>query len=211
MAPDPWVRRCSTAADLALGASSDLLTNNGDITAITNSNAGAITLTSAQARAAGVNDGAGSAMSKVTGGSLIVTGVSVEGRKRRFTLQQLVDEPWILPPRGVPVRVRIDSAFLAAAGRTPADVIESASLLVNQQILDNERRFALMPDHAAGHYARRGLVARVNCTLPEIFGPLTLFTLQDAKPMPAALMLLEALRQVAPEAVAGDAAPQARD
>ena len=141
----------------------------------------------------------------------IVTGVSVEGRKRRFTLQQLVDEPWILPPRGVPVRVRIDSAFLAAAGRTPADVIESASLLVNQQILDNERRFALMPDHAAGHYARRGLVARVNFTLPEIFGPLTLFTLQDAKPMPAALMLLEALRQVAPEAVAGDAAPQARD
>ena len=64
-------------ADLALGGASDLLANNGDITAITNSNAGVITLTSAQVLAAGVNDGVGSVLSKVTGGSLIVTGVAV--------------------------------------------------------------------------------------------------------------------------------------
>jgi DNA-binding transcriptional LysR family regulator len=141
----------------------------------------------------------------------IVTGVSVEGRKRRFTLEKLVDEPWILPPRGVPVRVRIDSAFLAAAGRTPVDVIESASLLVNQQILHNERRFALMPDHAAAHFARRGLIARVACQLPEILGPLTLFTLHDAEPLPAAVRLFESLRYVAREAAAGETRPLAVD
>jgi DNA-binding transcriptional LysR family regulator len=138
----------------------------------------------------------------------IVTGLSVAGRRRRFTLEQLVDEPWILPPRGVPVRVRIDSAFLAAAGRTPVDVIESASLFVNQQILHNERRFALMPDHAAAHFARRGLIARVACQLPEIFGPLTLFTLRDAAPLPAAVRLFDALRQVAREAAAGEMTPR---
>ena len=65
------------ATDLAFGGSSDLLANNAMLFAITNSNAGAITLTSAQVQAAGVNDGAGSVLSNVTGGSLIVTGVAV--------------------------------------------------------------------------------------------------------------------------------------
>jgi DNA-binding transcriptional LysR family regulator len=133
----------------------------------------------------------------------IVTGVSVDGRKPRFTLRELVDEPWILPPRGVPVRVRIDTAFLAAAGRAPIDVIESASLLVSQQILHNDRRFALMPEHVAAHFARRGLLARVVCPIPDIRGPLSLFTLRDTTPLPAVRLLLESLRAVAGE-VAGE-------
>ena len=65
------------ATDLALGASSDILDHLDDITSIANSNAGAITLTAAQVLFAGVNDGAGSALSKVTGGTLIVTGATV--------------------------------------------------------------------------------------------------------------------------------------
>lgn len=129
----------------------------------------------------------------------IVTGIAVEGRRPRFTLRQLVDEPWILPPRGVPVRMGIDTAFLAAAGRLPMDVIECASLLVIQQMLLSERRFAMMPEHVAAHYARRGLVARVSCALPDIRGPLSLFTLHDAALLPAARLLQEALRAVAGE------------
>ena len=65
------------ATDLALGASSEILGRLDDITAIANANAGAITLTASQVLFAGVNDGAGSALSKVTGGSLIVTSVTV--------------------------------------------------------------------------------------------------------------------------------------
>ena len=64
-------------ADLALGASSDILDDLSQISAITNSNAGVITLTAAQVLFAGVNDGAGSAMSKLTGGTLVVTGGTV--------------------------------------------------------------------------------------------------------------------------------------
>ncbi len=127
----------------------------------------------------------------------IVTGIAVEGRRPRFTLRQLVDEPWILPPRGVPVRMGINMAFLAAAGRLPMDVIECASLLVIQQMVLSERRFAMMPEQVAAHYARSGLVARVSCTLPDIRGPLSLFTLRDAALLPAARLLQESLRIVA--------------
>ena len=65
------------STDLALGAGSHILGDLSLVSGITNSNAGAVTLTAAQVLFAGVNDGAGSAMSKVTGGTLVVTGGTV--------------------------------------------------------------------------------------------------------------------------------------
>lgn len=129
----------------------------------------------------------------------VVTGVGQRGWRSRRSLATLVDAPWILPPQGVPARQRLDAAFLAAAGRVPRDVIESASLLVNQQLLDEGGRFALMPEHVATHYARRGLVAPVACDLPDIHGPLALVTLSERRLLPAAASFLDGLRQVVSE------------
>ena len=64
-------------ADLAAGASSAILANIGLIGGIAASPAGTITLTDAQVRYAGVDDGAGSALSLMTGETLVVTGVPV--------------------------------------------------------------------------------------------------------------------------------------
>lgn len=129
----------------------------------------------------------------------VVTGVGQRGLRSRRGLATLVDAPWILPPQGVPARQRLDAAFLAAAGRVPRDVIESASILVNQQLLDEGGRYALMPEHVAAHYARRGLVARVACDLPDIYGPLALVTLRERRLLPAAAGFLDGLRQVVAE------------
>ena len=63
-------------ADLA-GGSSDLAANWDQIIALTNSDAGTIVLTESQVRAAHVNDGAGSVLSHLSGGSLTVTDVLV--------------------------------------------------------------------------------------------------------------------------------------
>ncbi len=65
------------ASDLAAGGASGILSQLSSITAITNSNAGAITLTAAQVLATHVDDGAGSALSKVAGGSLVITGATI--------------------------------------------------------------------------------------------------------------------------------------
>lgn len=63
-------------ADLIAG-SSHILGHLGAISAIAVNDAGTISLTVAQIEAAGVDDGAGSALSKTTGETLIVTGVKV--------------------------------------------------------------------------------------------------------------------------------------
>ena len=63
-------------ADLTSGSSS-ILANLGAISSIAVSPAGTITLTNARVQAAGVDDGAGSALAKMTGETLIVTGVPV--------------------------------------------------------------------------------------------------------------------------------------
>src|SRR6185312_727453 len=64
-------------ADLVAGGSSDILPNLATISSITVSPAGAITLTEAQLTAAGVDDGVNSALAKMSGGTLAVTGVTV--------------------------------------------------------------------------------------------------------------------------------------
>ena len=63
-------------ADLVSG-SSGILANLGAIAGIAVSPAGTITLSDAQVLVAGVDDGAGSALAKMTGESLVVTGVPV--------------------------------------------------------------------------------------------------------------------------------------
>ena len=54
-----------------ISGSSDILANLGDITAVTVSDSGQISLTKAQVELAGVNDGTGSAMDLMTGGTLL--------------------------------------------------------------------------------------------------------------------------------------------
>ena len=63
-------------ADLVSG-SSNILANLGAITGITLDPAGTISLTDAQVQVAGIDDGAGSALAKMTGETLVVTGVPV--------------------------------------------------------------------------------------------------------------------------------------
>jgi DNA-binding transcriptional LysR family regulator len=128
---------------------------------------------------------------------LVVTDSRQRFRTKVMDLAQLVDRPWILPPHGVPVRQRLDAAFMASAGRVPMDVIESASILVNQQLLDEGGRFALMPENVAHHYGKLGLVSIVKVSLPEISGQLTLAGLADRVPMPVVSDFLEDLRTVA--------------
>jgi len=128
---------------------------------------------------------------------LVVTDSRQRFGAKSIDLAQLVDRPWILPPHGVPVRQRLDAAFMASAGRVPRDVIESASILVNQQLLDEGGLFALMPENVAHHYGKLGLVSIVKVSLPEISGQLTLAGLADRVLMPVVSDFLEDLRTVA--------------
>ena len=63
-------------ADLTAGGDSLILPNLASITGITVSPAGTITLTEAQVQTANVDDGAGSALAKMSGETLHVTGVA---------------------------------------------------------------------------------------------------------------------------------------
>lgn len=128
--------------------------------------------------------------------------VVVAGPQRNFPartlgLERLVDEPWILPPAGVIARQRLDSAFLAAAGRTPRNVIESASILVNQTLLQETAMLALMPLQVAAYYAQRGLVRRVPAKLPEILGTVAMLTLRDRPALAQVQAFVASIREAA--------------
>jgi DNA-binding transcriptional LysR family regulator len=134
---------------------------------------------------------------------VVVSGTQRRPARRAVGLDQLVDEPWILPPRHVPARQRLDAAFLAAAGRTPTDIIECAVAALNQTLLQTRPMLALMPDRLAAEYARHRLVHRVPVTLPDIRGPVALVMLADRPPLPLVARFLDCLRAGVPPASGG--------
>ncbi len=97
-------------------------------------------------------------------------------RARRVTPQECVDQPWILPPRHIPLRNLIDSFFVRKAGRAPARVIESVSVHTNQALLRELNGLGILPTNTALRYQDEGQLRVVALDLGEIAGPLAIIT-----------------------------------
>lgn len=117
--------------------------------------------------------------------------------RRRIALASLVDEPWILPPPGTAVRQEMDGRFAREAGRQPGNVVESVSLLTNQTLLEEGGMLGLLPEAAARHYARNGLLKVLPVELDRLVGPVALITRAASAPTPAATEAIRVLTEVA--------------
>jgi DNA-binding transcriptional LysR family regulator len=129
----------------------------------------------------------------------VVCGAANPLARRRPKLGELVDRPWILPPVHVPLRQRLEGLFLAQAGRRPADLVESTSVLTNLTLLRESDALGVLPAETARHYAKLGLLVELPVSLKGILGPVALVTRRNHARAPAAETLLVALRRVAAE------------
>lgn len=129
----------------------------------------------------------------------VVCGMANPLARRRTRLAELVDRPWILPPAHVPLRQRLDALFLSHAGRRPADLVESVSVLTNLTLLRESEALGVLPAETARHYAKLGLLAELPVSLKGILGPVALVTRRNHARSPAAESFLALLRTVAKE------------
>lgn len=129
----------------------------------------------------------------------VVCGTANPLARRRAKLRELVDRPWILPPAHVPLRQRLDALFLSNAGRRPADLVESVSVLTNLTLLRESDALGVLPAETARHYAKLGLLAELPVSLKGILGPVALVTRRNHARSPAAESFLALLRNVAQE------------
>ncbi|MPS28321.1 LysR family transcriptional regulator [Pigmentiphaga sp.] len=116
--------------------------------------------------------------------------------RKRPSWKELAAYPWIMPPRGSPVRAGLDMLFQRADVR-PASRVESASVLNNMVLMDNSHALSVMPRAVAAYHARRHALAILAVELPPVFGPIGVIRHDSLEPSPAMLALVDCLEEEA--------------
>jgi len=118
-------------------------------------------------------------------------------RKRRLSLRELANEPWLLPLPETALRRQVERAFLEVNAPVPRNVIESVSILTNRVLLRKSDCIGVMPYHVALDDVEHGLLAILPVKLKSIQSPVGAILRAPGTLPPAAAALLECLRLAA--------------
>jgi DNA-binding transcriptional LysR family regulator len=121
-------------------------------------------------------------------------------RKRRLSLRELANEPWLLPLPETALRRQIERAFVEAGAPLPRNVIESVSILTNRALLRKSDCIGVMPYHVALDDVELGLLAILPVKLKSIETPVGAILRAPGTLPPAAAALLDCLRLAGREA-----------
>ncbi|MCK9511126.1 MAG: LysR family transcriptional regulator [Pigmentiphaga sp.] len=103
--------------------------------------------------------------------------------------------PWILPPRHTPVLERLGELLHELGLPWPESQVESASILVNTNLLRTSDVLSITPLAVARHQGSLRLVHQLAFELPTVFTPLGLITRRDHTPTSAQQQLTDCIRQ----------------
>ena len=115
-------------------------------------------------------------------------------RRRRLTLRDLANEPWLLPLPETALRRQIERAFVEAGAALPRNVIESVSILTNRALLRKSDCIGVIPYHVALDDVEQGLLSILPVKLKSLETPVGAILRAPGKLPPAASALLECLR-----------------
>lgn len=93
-----------------------------------------------------------------------------------MTLQQLVDWPWMLYPKGTPIRGRMEEVFAKAKVAGPRNTIETISMQTFLKVLQSAPMVGMLPDAMVQAQIESGLLHRLDTPFyltPQYYGILT--------------------------------------
>lgn len=127
-------------------------------------------------------------------------------RSRSIALPRLVDDLWVVPPPGSPLRERIDAMFHAAGMDGPRRTVETASTLLATSLVQTaQQSVAVLSRDVARHYIANGGLLRLSVALPADLGTIGFVTRKRGRMSAATLAVVAALRAVAKELAVGKA------
>jgi len=115
-------------------------------------------------------------------------------RKRRLTLRELANQPWLLPLPETALRRQIERAFIEAGAPVPRNLIESVSILTNRALLRKSDCIGVMPYHVALDDVEQGLLTILPVKLKSLESPVGAIVRAPGELPPAASALLDCLR-----------------
>jgi DNA-binding transcriptional LysR family regulator len=122
--------------------------------------------------------------------------------RRKITLAQLTQVPWVVARRDSNTRQAFDRVFVDAGLRPPIPMVESPSLHTNLRLVSQSDMLALVPESAIDAYARLNLVARVRSDVHWTTTRHMLIASKATMKLPALSILREALEITSANAAA---------
>jgi len=131
--------------------------------------------------------------------SVVVAGSrSPWARRRRITLAELVNEPWVLPPRGRGMTSIAMEAFTASGLNYPrATVVMDSPPQARMSLLVTGRFLTIFPASAIRFSAQRSEIKVLPVELPMARVPIGVVTLENRTLSPVARLFIDTARQVA--------------
>jgi DNA-binding transcriptional LysR family regulator len=117
--------------------------------------------------------------------------------KTDVQLEDLADQPWILPPQGSVLRDRLRGVFLQHGLAVPVNVVQTQSLPVITSLLRETNSLVALPQDAVQPLIESGLLAVIVKDLGVEIGAFGIVTRKDYMLSPGALALLGCLRETA--------------
>lgn len=117
-------------------------------------------------------------------------------RRRRITLKDIVNEPWILPPNLV-VGELITEAFAAQGLQVPAARVNSSSIMLRNRLLTTGRYVTILTESVIRYNAKVWSLKTLPIDLHLSPRPLAIVTLKHRTLSPAVSLFVDQLRQVA--------------
>jgi DNA-binding transcriptional LysR family regulator len=118
-------------------------------------------------------------------------------RRRKVSLAELVDEPWVLYPPDNVVGSSFADAFRRNGLEYPPRRVVTFSLDVRMHLLATGRYLTMLGSQVLQYNAERWSLRRLPIDLPIPDGPIAVFTLKNRTISPVARMFVEHMRAVA--------------
>jgi DNA-binding transcriptional LysR family regulator len=112
-------------------------------------------------------------------------------------LEQLIEQPWILPPADSMVRDRLAEMLIQHGLSLPSNIVESQCLPVITALLQQSNMLAVLPEEAVQSWCKAGILTVLVRNLPLGMGAFGLITRRHHKLSPAAQLMVSAVREQA--------------
>lgn len=118
------------------------------------------------------------------------------GRKG-LQLEDLIEQPWILPATGSPLRDRVAAKLMEQGLPLPTNIVETVSLPLISALLQQSNMIAALPEESVRSACKAGHLAVLIGNLTLGVGAFGLITRRNHKLSQAAQLMLSTLRELA--------------
>ncbi|KRB96866.1 LysR family transcriptional regulator [Hydrogenophaga sp. Root209] len=121
--------------------------------------------------------------------------------KPRVAFDELLDHPWILQPRGSPMREVLEQEFRRNKARLPRGLVETSSILTTMNLLVRSDMIAVIPAEVAARYESHGMLACIRYAVRQQLGVFGCLMARGRPPSPPLAHLLSLLLPSQPGSV----------